>query len=210
MSPTRVSRASHVMREDRSPMVPTGGSLVGNLPMRTASFATQHGQMLDYIPHQPHHFDETSMPHHSQAAVNPSIPVDMVHNPAAGDRRGSLFSNFNSPGANPVFSTQWQPVSTAANPNQGYPYAAQPTHADPHAYANAAPVPLPPTEHQAYLSNSFDGLPRSTYDPSSMFRQPEMAPGAGTQPHAYPYTPADAAGLRDADQSMDSDPRHHG
>lgn len=209
LTPPRAPRAPVLLREDRSPITSASGPLVGNLPMRAAPFPAQQGQILDYMPpHQPHQFDEGSLPPHSQPAVNPAMPVDMVHDPSAGDRRGSLFHNFHAHGGNSVFPTQWQPVSNVANPNQGYGYANQQAHADPQAYANANAVPLPSAEHQGYLPSNFDGIPRPSYDASTMFRQPPLGSGAGAQSQAYPYSPQDGAGLRGTGQGMNSESRH--
>lgn len=209
---------SHLLRDDRnSPSVPLA-PLGGDLPMRTASFAApQHGQMLDYMPaHQPPAFNESSLPPQSQPGVNASMHVGMVPGALGGSRRGSMIQDFSAPATNAVFANQWPQVSSPPNPTHGYAYAGQQTHASPQLYGSGT-LPMTSAEHATYLSNTFESMPRPGYDPNSMptqmpgsmFRQPEMHPGAGHPPPAFPYQPQDGTGHRGGHPTMDPDPRHN-
>ncbi|KAL2205110.1 hypothetical protein CC79DRAFT_1323849 [Sarocladium strictum] len=211
-SPSRSHRAPMLMGEERSPIAPNNASLVGNLPMRTASFAAQQGQMPNYMPaHQPHNFDDGSLPAHSQPPVNPTLPVDMAH-ASSGHRRGSLFHDFNANvnpgGPSTAFPNQWQPVPHAVDPSHGYPFQNhQQAHAGPQAYANPG-IPLQPADHPGYLPTAFDGVPRGAYEANPMFRQSDLPAPTGNQPQSYPYTSPDGSHIRGPGQGMDPEPRH--
>jgi hypothetical protein len=208
LSPPRPAKPSTAPRADPTSST---GSVVADLPMRTASFAGQHGPMIDYMGTTQHHpFGESTMSAHSQPAVNPSGPMVMGHHHTGSNgRRGSLFADFTSPGNNSVFSNQWQPVSSAPNHPSGYAYASPQTHPDPQGYVNTS-LPMAPTERQGYMPSNFNELSRTGgYDPNAMFRQP-MPPSPEDQAQPYGYASSAGADMRGPHPPMDPGSHHHG
>jgi hypothetical protein len=175
-------------KRERSPPDEANSSMISDLPMRTAPFPGQSGHILDYMsPHQLTSFEASGVQPHSQAAVAPSIPVNLMPGGPVQHRRGSIFNDFTSPGQPPVFGSQWQQTSTPTNTATGYVYAGAPSHTDPQTYANAGSVPLTHPEHQGYLPHAFDSMSRPSYDQNAIFRQPDLSPGNSTQSHQYSY-----------------------
>ena len=191
-SPTRSTKMFGQVKKERSPASDTVTPIVGDLPMRAAPFPGHNGQILDYMSTQQlPSFETSGIPPHSHAAVNPSIPVNLIPSASVQHRRGSLFSDFNTTSQPSVFTGQWQQVSSPANTGPAYVYAGAQSHSDPQAYGNATTVPLAHPEHQGYLPHAFDSMPRHGYDQHAMFRQPDLTPGNNNQAHHYPYSSPD-------------------
>lgn len=187
---------------DHNPAAPLNGTAYMNdLPVRGSSYPPP---MIPALPPAQHGFVEggdISVTGQTQvhAAPNTSIALDMgVPSPHDGSRRPSTFSpagDYSGSNGTGLYAQQWQQGSAAPSNPPMYTFNQQPANPPQGSFVSQT---VPISQSQPYIPSSFDGLPRSGYDPSqtSIYR-PGGVPSQSNVPSAqgYDYMEHDNRGI---------------
>ncbi|KAK5988914.1 hypothetical protein PT974_10411 [Cladobotryum mycophilum] len=181
-----------------------GNTFLNDMSVRNSQFPPP---MITDITTQQHSFVEGGgLSVHATQPVTTAgapIPLDMVASPHDNTgRRPSVFSEYASPATN-LYPQQWSQASTGATASPMYPYATQ--QATPQSTTFVSPA-VPMNPNQSFMTSSFEGSPRTEYDPNSntIFRASDLPQAPVNQQQGYGYTlPDDGRGMRVMTQVVD-------
>lgn len=177
-----------------SAVMPPGGQMLHELPMRNSHQVPPHnGMHADAGPGVGHSLMDGSVAVNGPTNLGPpasAINVNMIPSAHDASRRSSVYGDY----GNGLYQQHWQSFTTSA---EGQPmYYTH--HANPGA-AQGFSQQLPVAQPHPYVANSFDSMSRAGYD--------------GAPPHAgYKYEPNDGRSMQalpGVSEVIDSVPREH-
>lgn len=177
-----------------------GGPYMGELPVRGPHYQS-HIMPPDLGTGQHGFVESGNMGVNSAASLQAgnNMPMqEVIQDPHSQSRRSSLFNSpqeYGNSSATGMYQA-WQQATTAPSNSPMYaftPQQAQPPQQGPFVQQQ----PLQMGQNQQFMGQTFDGLPRGSYDPSQgdLFRTSGV--GSATVPHAqaFPgYIPHDGRG----------------